>query len=142
MPADTVFTTTELVYLPSIRVWDLLTDWAAVPAWVPGISEMHAEGPAGVGTTLEYHSQGHDRRLTVTEFEPGRRLTLSSGHGDVHTEYRFDLQDDGDDTRLTFMIRVEVAPSLSGIASDIRSAIIEADAGQLSYFKRYAEKAP
>ena len=38
-----------IVHLPAGRVWDLLTDWAAAPAWLPGVEEMHVNGPVGPG---------------------------------------------------------------------------------------------
>ncbi|NKX54993.1 SRPBCC family protein [Arthrobacter mobilis] len=146
MGADTsatAFTTSELVFLPPARVWALLTDWtAAAPAWMPGVTEMHAEGPLAPGLALDFHVQGHDRTSTVSAVDPGRSITISFGAGDVRTDYRYDLAEDGDDTRLTLTVDVVVSDRLAGLAGQIRDELAAADGQLLENFKRYAEKAP
>jgi uncharacterized protein YndB with AHSA1/START domain len=142
MGANTAFTATELVYVPPRRVWDLLTDWVAAPAWMPGVREMHAEGPTALGLTIDFHSNGHDRSATVTELEPGRSITITSSQGDVRADYRYVLEPDGGDTRLTLTAEVAVSDALEGLAGEIRETIAAADQGQLASFKRFAEKAP
>jgi carbon monoxide dehydrogenase subunit G len=142
METVTAFTTTELVYLAPVRVWTLLTDWTAAPEWMPGVSEMHAEGPLEPGLSLDFHAQGHDRTATVSAVDPGRSITISSGQGDVHADYRYDLADDAGDTRLTLTFDVTVSEELAGMAGQIRQELAAAEAEQLENFKRYAEKAP
>jgi carbon monoxide dehydrogenase subunit G len=142
METVTAFTITELVYLPPVRVWTLLTDWTAAPMWMPGVSEMHAEGPLAPGLSLDFHAQGHDRTATVSAVDPGRSITISSGQGDVHTDYRYDLADDAGDTRLTLTVDVAVSEELAGMAGQLREELAAAEAEQLENFKRYAEKAP
>ena len=132
---------TELVYLPPARVWALLTDWAAVPAWMPGITEMHAEGPLLVGAVLDYHSGGHERQLTVIEMVQGKALTLSTGLGDGRTDYAYALVEDGADTRLQLVVSVLPAGP-GGSPAELRAAVAEAEAGHLAGFKNFAEKAP
>lgn len=132
---------TELVYLPPARVWDLLTDWAAVPAWMPGITEMHAEEPLRVGAVLDYHSGGHERQLTVIEMVEGKALTLSTGPGDGRTDYAYALTEDGSDTRLQLVVSVPPAGP-GGSPEELRDAVAEAETGHLAAFKNFAEKAP
>jgi carbon monoxide dehydrogenase subunit G len=142
MGADTAFTDSELVYVPPARVWALLTDWVAAPVWMPGVTEMHAEGPLEPGLEIDLHAQGHDRTYTVTHVEPGRSLTITTGEGDVRTDYRYALAPDGEDTRLSLTVDVAVSEELADMAGEIRATVAEADGGQLAGFKRFAEKAP
>jgi uncharacterized protein YndB with AHSA1/START domain len=142
MGENTAFTASELVFLPPARVWALLTDWTAAPQWLPGVSEMHAEGPLEPGLCLDFHSRGHDRTCTVTAVDPGRSLTISYGQGDVRTDYRYDLADDGGDTRLALTVDVAVSEALAGMAGQIRDEVAAVEPLQLENFKRYAEKAP
>ncbi len=142
MGANTAFTVTEQVYVPPARAWALLTDWAAAPAWMPGVSEMHAEGPLVAGQTIDFHAQGHDRSCTVSELDVGRSITIASSQGDVQAYYRYELDGDGGATRLTLTADVVISEELAGMADQIRAAMAEADSGQLSDFKRFAEAAP
>jgi carbon monoxide dehydrogenase subunit G len=142
MGANTAFTASEQVFVPPERAWALLTDWAAAPAWMPGVNEMHAEGPLAVGQSISFHSQGHDRSSTVTELDVGRCITITSSQGDVRADYRYELGGEAGATRLTLTADVVVSEELAAMAEQIRRAIAEADSGQLASFKRFAEAAP
>ncbi|MFD1214052.1 SRPBCC family protein [Arthrobacter sp. GCM10027362] len=143
MGENTAFTTSALVFLPPARVWALLTDWTAAPAWMSGVSEMHAEGPLEPGLALDFHAQGHDRTAMVSAVDPGRSITISSGQGDLRTDYRYDLADDAGDTRLTLTVDVVAGgDGLAELAGQLRAELAAADSLQLENFKRYAEKAP
>lgn len=142
MGANTAFTVTELVYLPASRVWALLTDWTAAPAWMTGVTRMSPEGPIDVGLDLDYESDGHSRTASITALHSGHSFTLTTGTGDVRADYRYELNDDGGDTRLSLTADVVVSSELAEMAPQIRHAVADADAGQLAAFKRYAEAAP
>jgi len=142
MGATTAFTASEQVYVPPARVWALLTDWAAAPAWMPGVNEMHAEGPLAVGQSISFRSQGHDRSSTVTGLDVGRSITITSSQGDVRADYRYELDGEAGATRLTLTADVVVSEELAALAEQIRRAIAEADSGQLARFKQFAEAAP
>lgn len=142
MGANTAFTVSEMVYLPATRVWVLLTDWTAAPLWMPGVTQMSAEGPTQLGVAIDYVSAGHERTASITAVEHGRSITFTTGQGDIRADYRYDLAADGDDTRLTLTADVVVSPELSGLADQVREGIAEADGAQLADFKRYAEAAP
>ena len=78
----------------------------------------------------------------MTAVEPGRSLTITTGAGDVRTDYRYALVPDGEDTRLSLTVDVAVSDQLGAMAEEIRASIAEADGGHLAGFKRFAEKAP
>jgi uncharacterized protein YndB with AHSA1/START domain len=138
----TAFEASETIRLPRRRVWDLLTDFTAAPLWLSGVTEMHADGPLGPGTELDVHAGGRVRTFTVGDYIPERELVISAGDGDMHTTYSYLLEDSGDDTLLTLVVAVAVAPSIAAEAQGIRTALADAEAGQLEAFRRYAERAP
>lgn len=131
-----------MVHLPPRRVWTLLTDWAAAPAWMSGITEMHANGPTEAGMTIDFHSGGHERNATVTALLAERSITISHGEGDLRSDYLYELIPDGDGTLLTLTVDVVVAEALAEMAPEIRSEVARADADQLAAFRQFAESAP
>lgn len=141
MEEFTALRLSELVYLPPARVWDLLTDWTAAPAWMPGIVEMHAEDELRIGAVIDYHSGTHERQLTVIALVPGRAITLSTGPDEGRTDYAYALAEDGADTRIELVISVPPAGP-GGSPPELRAALAEAEAGHLAGFKNFAEMAP
>jgi uncharacterized protein YndB with AHSA1/START domain len=70
-----------LINRPVEDVWKFISDWSNAPKWMPGALEVKqtSAGPLGVGATLE--SRWQSKRLSkgasrVTEYEPGRKITL------------------------------------------------------------------
>ena len=105
------------------RVWEVLTDFDAYPAWNPFI--IHAAGQAAAGSRLNLRMRPPGRRPTrfrplVLDAEPGRRLrwlgrVLVPGLFDG--EHSFDIQPVGPDrVRLTQHERFRgiLAPVLFG----------------------------
>ncbi|MFB9073018.1 SRPBCC family protein [Citricoccus parietis] len=133
-----------VVHLPAPRVWELLTDWAAAPAWLPDVEEMHVNGPAGPGQELSYATGGHQRQYTLATYEPGHGLTMVSGadDADVRVEYGYLLLPDAGFTRVHLRIAVRAAEELREEALGLAAALADADAGQLESLRDYAEAAP
>ncbi|NUL44652.1 SRPBCC family protein [Cellulosimicrobium funkei] len=133
-----------VVHLPAPRVWELLTDWAAAPEWLPEVEEMHVNGPAGPGQELSYATGGHQRQYTLATFEPGHGLTMVSGadDADVRVEYGYLLLPDAGATRVHLKIAVRASEELREEALGLAAALADADAGQLESLRDYAEKAP
>ena len=131
-----------VVHIPPPRAWALLTDWVAAPVWMPGVTEMHAEGPTEPGLVIDFHARGHDRTAEITALDPGRSITISTGEGDAGVHYAYLLAADGLDTRLTLEVTVHIGDQLGDMAWDIAASVAEADQTQLANFKRYAEAAP
>lgn len=133
-----------VVHLPPQRVWELLTDWAAAPAWMPGIDEMHVSGPAGPGQVLRYVAGEHEREYTLATYDPSRGLTMVSGgeDADVRVEYGYLLLPDAGSTRVRLRVAVRARQDLAEEALGLAAALAEADGDQLTAFRAYAEKAP
>lgn len=133
-----------VVHLPVRRVWELLTDWSAAPAWLPGIEEMHVNGPSGPGQELAYSSGGHARHYTLATLDAEHGLTMVSGSADdeVRVEYGYLLVPDGAWTRVSLRVAVRVHETLAEEGLGLATALADAEAGQLESLRDYAERAP
>lgn len=61
-------------------IWSILTDVQRYPEWDPGTERV--EGQVAPGEKIEVYARINPDRtfpVTVTEFEPGRRMTWTSG---------------------------------------------------------------
>lgn len=87
------------ILAPSERVWDILTDFSAYPAWNPFIVSVYGE--AKTGTALEVHIRppGHRAamfRPTILVAEPERELRWIGRllvPGTLEGEHFFRLED-------------------------------------------------
>lgn len=139
---NTAYRASEHISLSGPRVWALLTDFTAAPLWLTDVTEMHADAPLGTGVELEVRMGDHARTYTLTGFTPERELLISTGDGDVHTTYGYQLSPDAGGTLLTLTVQVAISPRMEGDAWEIRRAVADAESSQLPAFKRYAELAP
>lgn len=93
-------------------VFDYLADPVNLPHWQAGIvsAETTTPGPVGVGSVAHVVRELMGQRLavdlTITAFEPGRRLSLGSAMSGIGVEATLDLQPAGAATRLTFSMAV------------------------------------
>ena len=60
-------------------IWDVLTNGGAYPEWDPNI--IRIEGTIAPGETIKVFTKISDQTfpVTVSEFEPGKKMTWSSG---------------------------------------------------------------
>ena len=97
---------------PPQAVFAYLADPANLPEWQAGIvsAETTTPGPVGVGSTAHVVRELMGQRLavdlTITTFEPGRRLVLGSAISGIAVEATLDLQPAGEATRLTFSMEI------------------------------------
>ena len=98
------FSAKEHLPFPPKVVWDYLTDFRNAKEWMAGIDGMTQddEGPLDVGTQLRFNARGKERSSQVTEFEPGRRVALTSTQGGITATYTYSLAsaDGGTDATL------------------------------------------
>ncbi|MGW2396001.1 SRPBCC family protein [Kitasatospora sp. NPDC001664] len=80
-PAVVELSTT--VRAPLTRLWDLHTDIAAWPSWLPDVDRAETDGgPLGVGSVFRWHTHGLDITSTVLELVPGERIVWGGpAHG-------------------------------------------------------------
>ncbi|MFI5527243.1 SRPBCC family protein [Kitasatospora sp. NPDC051853] len=98
-PAVVELSTT--VRAPLARLWELHTDIAAWPAWLPDVTAAETDGrPLAVGSVFRWHTHGLDITSTVLELVPGRRIVWGGpAHGieGVHV-WTFEETDGGEVT--------------------------------------------
>jgi uncharacterized protein YndB with AHSA1/START domain len=67
---------------PIEDVWKFISDWSNAPKWLPGALEVKqtSAGPLGVGTTIQskWSTRPSQTASRVTEYEPGRKITLEA----------------------------------------------------------------
>ena len=104
------------IVLPATRddVWDALTDEDRLEEWFANDVELDLR-PGG-GASFRW-SNGEERRATVTEVDPERRLAFE---WDDEGEVELTLDDDVDGTRLTV---VESSPNWS-TALDLQASAL------------------
>ncbi len=132
----------ELIHLPVTRVWDLLTDWAAAPKWMPGVDSMEAEQLTGFGAVLDYRSGTHERQLVISSLEDGKSITLSAGSGDIGVLYSYELSDEFGHTLVRLTVGVEAVAELEDEVGELLAAIATSESATLKGLRAYAESAP
>src|SRR4051812_43352252 len=74
-----VFSATTEINASPETVWRILTDTAKYPEWDPGMVRL--EGKIAPGEKITAHTKASSRAfpITVSEFEPNRKMVWSSG---------------------------------------------------------------
>jgi hypothetical protein len=74
------FATSIVIHAPAERIWSLLTDAAGYAAWNSTVERV--DGRIALGEKITVHakiSPGRAFPVTVTEFDPNRRMVWSGG---------------------------------------------------------------
>lgn len=129
----------QTILAPPHAVWETLTDWSTASEWMPGVSDMRAEGDIAVGTELTFSARGKARTSTVTALDPERLLTMSSSMPGVLADYTYSLEPAGNGTTVSLVADVEVSGPMKLMGKVIRSAIAKEDGVQLARLKAFIE---
>jgi len=102
-----------VVERPRETVFAFLADGTNDPQWRPAVVDIAREGGEGVGTVYRQGVKGPmGRRVAadyeITQWEPGRRIGFRAIAGPVRPEGSYDLADDGQATRVTMRLGVEL----------------------------------
>jgi carbon monoxide dehydrogenase subunit G len=129
-----------LIGAPPAEIFAFLSDLDNLPEWQTGVTSARrtSEGEMGVGSTAvvarELMGQRMEAPLTVTEFDPPRRLAIGSEVSGVKAHATLDLApiDDGEATDLTFAMEIRgsmltsfMEPMIAGAASGDIDASLE-----------------
>ena len=102
------------VHQPAATVWDYLSDFRSTNDWDPGtVKTERTSGDGGLGTTYLNTSKflGNTTEIvyTVTELEPGRRITLRGENKSVTTTDTITVegQEDGGVSRTVVTYRAD-----------------------------------
>ena len=94
------------------RVFDFVADLANLPRWQTGIvsAELTSPPPVGVGSTAHVVRELMGQRLavdlTVTAYEPGRRLALSSAVSGIGIDAVLELEPASGETLARFGMEI------------------------------------
>ena len=106
------FSATTTIAAAPERIWEILTNAAAYPEWDPNMERL--EGTIALGQKVTAHTKISDRAfpVTVSTFEPGRKMVWSSGMplGLFKGERTFSLAPQGDGT-----VEVTVREQFTGL---------------------------
>jgi uncharacterized membrane protein len=94
----------EIVHAPAERVWQLLVDVEAWPAWTDSMREITRldDGPFAVGSRSRVRQpKGRPMVWMVTEFEPLRSFTWATRQPGLSIEAAHRIEDAGDHVRTT-----------------------------------------
>jgi len=72
-----------------------------------GTESLAADGESEPGTILSFRSRGQDRESTITEWDPGRAVTLESTQGGVTATYRYRCEPTPDGTSVSLHAQCE-----------------------------------
>jgi carbon monoxide dehydrogenase subunit G len=123
---------------PPSELFAYLADLRNVADWMSGVvaAELTSEGEMGVGSTAlvtrELMGQRIEAPLTVTEYDPPRRVVIGGEVSGVRASAQLDLARDGDDaTELSFAMEIRgslltafMEPMIAGAAgADIDASL-------------------
>lgn len=104
---------TATINAPPSEVFAYLSDLRNVADWMTGVvsAEQTSEGEMGLGSTAlvirELMGQRFEAPLTVTEFDPPRRVAIGSEVSGVKASVELELLPDGDDeTEVQFAMEI------------------------------------
>jgi len=132
-----IFTVDQFIEAAPETVWFHLSDPTKMAAWMPGVSEFKTGdgGPVAAGSRLMFTARGSERRSTVTEFEPGRAMTLQSTQNRFTATYRYTIEPAGDGTRVRLAVDCRAEGPIAILSPLIRFLIRRADSGQLRHLR-------
>ena len=120
---------------PPEAVFAFVADLANLPRWQSGIvsAERTSPDPVGVGSTArvvrEMAGQSLTVDLTITAFEPGRRLALASGASGVSVTATLEMEPNDDATVVRSGIEIKAG---SLFMAPLEGMIANAAGGELA----------
>jgi hypothetical protein len=130
---------------PVDEVFAYLVDLEHVPEWNYAISETRkaTPGPVAVGTTYRQVRSVPNpavETLTVMRLDPGRRLDVEGQLGPFDARLSYELEADGDATRLVNSIQLQAHGPVRLTARLARGRVREAVASNLGVLKHILER--
>jgi uncharacterized protein YndB with AHSA1/START domain len=141
------FQTTISIDRPAADVFDVLGDTEKTPLWYEAVVTATKTSPGPVGRGSRYRlvrslpSGLVENEVEITDYEPGRRITLSSVSGPTPFRYRYTLEPDGQATTVTLVgdITTDGLPVPAALRSVATRAFQHGMGQNLATLKRIVE---
>ena len=126
------------------EVWEFLTNFENAPRWMTGIEDMTktTPGPLAVGTRYTFRSRGKLRETSVSGFDAGRKIALTSRQGGVTATYTYTVRSDGDGANVSLDAECQASGLWVLLHPLIAVAMKRADSRQLACLAAAMEKQP
>jgi len=86
---------------PINRVFNLMTDPAQIPDWLPRCSNVHSEGPLRKGSRVKVNFNGRATQFEIVDLTPPTTFGWADREARVGSRVFFHLQFSGGQTQLT-----------------------------------------
>jgi len=137
-----IFTRKQRIARPPLAVWGHLADPRAMAKWMPGVNELTTADETGdlrEGSVLVFKARGSERTSDVIDCEAPALLTLQSTQGSFTANYRYALEQAGEETDVTLQVTCSASGTARVLTPLIALAIRMADGGQLRRLKKAVE---
>ena len=103
-----------------LDVWSIVTDWVVAEYWlgVEKLRPLHSREKPRAGSRLTYRVRGREHPMTITRFEPQKRLALESFQGGIKVTYAYSFH--RVDGRWAFDTRVMHVDQVGDISQHLR----------------------
>jgi hypothetical protein len=84
----------KLIPRTPLEVWGVVTDWVIAEYWlgVETLRPLHADENPKAGMKLTYRIRGKEHPMTITAWQPEKRLTLESFQGGITATYAYSFR--------------------------------------------------
>jgi hypothetical protein len=106
---------------------------------VQGMTQV-TDGPLGIGTRIRFGARGKERDTSVTAFDPGKRIALTSTQGGVTATYEYSVAPAGDGSEVTLHAVCKATGLWKLIHPLIVFAMKKTDGSQLADLKAAIEQ--
>ncbi len=134
----------ETIGRPADEVWQTLTDFDGASRWMGPVEAIEVVGGGALqqGAELAFTARGGEHRSTVTAFEPGKRLEMTSTQSGVTAVYDYRLEPAQGGTRVTLDAACTATGWIRLIHPLINYMMKRVDGEQITALKTVIEKSP
>lgn len=106
--------------------------------WMNGIPSMEKETPGVIkeGTNFVFQARGKEHSTTISEFDPMKKIMLTSIQGSFQADYLYIFTNQGNSTKIALIAKCKAKGASKILSPLIKMAIKKSDSGQLANFKK------
>lgn len=138
-----IFKDTVTIHASKEQVWRYFTNLEENgPDWMNGITSLENASSEELkeGTRYVFLARGKKHTTTITEFEPMKKVTMTSIQGKFRADYTYLFTGSDENTEVILVAKCEASGFSKILSPVIKIAIRKSDGGQLENFKKAFEK--